>query len=178
MEDPEVPIEPVQEHIEHHAHMSKERWISAVALSTAILAALAAIASLLAGDHANEGMLNQIKSSDQWSFYQAKSIKSSVLGSKIDLLKAAGKPISEDDNSKLAEYTKDQTEIREKAEQLEKKAEGLIGSHLILARAVTLFQIAIAIGAIAVLTNRRVFWGISLALGAGGIAFLISGLLH
>jgi len=178
MEDPEVPIERVQEHIEHHAHMSKEKWVSAVALSTAILAALAAIASLLAGDHANEGMLNQIKSSDQWSYYQAKSIKSGLLSSKIDLLKAAGKPIPEGDETKLDEYSKEQTEIREKAEKLEKNSEALMASHLILARSVTLFQIAIAIGAIAVLTNRRIFWGLSLALGAGGLVFLIGGLLH
>jgi hypothetical protein len=34
-------------------------------LSTAILAVLAAIATLLSGEHANEAMLNQIEASSQ-----------------------------------------------------------------------------------------------------------------
>ena len=46
MEEAEVPLESVQEHIHHRAEHSGERWISWVALSTAILAALAAIAGL------------------------------------------------------------------------------------------------------------------------------------
>jgi hypothetical protein len=44
-----------------------------VALSTAILALLAAIASLLAGEYANEAMMDQIEAADQWSYYQAKA---------------------------------------------------------------------------------------------------------
>jgi len=39
-----------------------------VALSTAILAVLAAIAGLLSGKHANEAMMNQIEASDQWNY--------------------------------------------------------------------------------------------------------------
>jgi hypothetical protein len=45
-------------------------------LSTAILAVSAAIAGLLSGQHVNEAMMNQMKASDQWNYYQAKSIKS------------------------------------------------------------------------------------------------------
>ena len=56
-----------------------------MALSTAILAVLAAIASLLSGEHANEAMMNQIEASSQWSYYQAKSIKSSVVDVKMAL---------------------------------------------------------------------------------------------
>lgn len=177
MEQPEVPIEPVQEHIEKHAHTSKEKWVSAVAVSTAILAALAAIASLLAGDHANEGMISQIKSSDQWSYYQAKGLKAGQLSSKIELLKASGKSASPEDTTKLSTYSDEQSAIMEKAKELEEKAEAHLKTHLIFARAVTFFQISIAIGAIAVLTKRRGFWVVSLAFGAVGVVFLIQGFL-
>ena len=44
-------------------------------LAAAFLAVLAAITSLMAEHHANEAMLDQIRNSDQWSFYQAESIK-------------------------------------------------------------------------------------------------------
>jgi len=35
-----------------------------------------------------------------------------------------------------------------------------------------MFQIAIAVGAISVLTRRRAFWFVSLAFGAAGILFV------
>jgi len=101
MEAPEVPLEQVQEHIEHHAHSEGGGFVSAVALSTAILAALAALVSLLAGDHANEAMISQMKASDQWAYFQAKGIKAAVLTAKTDLLTAQGQKISEKDQEKI-----------------------------------------------------------------------------
>src|SRR5438046_8244551 len=85
MEEAEVPREHLHEEIHFHAEHGGARWISWVALSTAILAVLAAIAGLLSGSHANEAMMDQIKASDQWSYYQAKSIKAAVLDAKISL---------------------------------------------------------------------------------------------
>ncbi len=79
MEAPEVPLENTQEHIKEHARESGEKWILGVALSTAIFAAIAAIASLLAGQHINEAMISQIQASDHWAYYQAKGIKAGVL---------------------------------------------------------------------------------------------------
>jgi len=61
MEEAEVPLEHLHEQTHETAKHSGEAWISGVALSTAILAVLAAIASLLSGEHANEAMLNQIE---------------------------------------------------------------------------------------------------------------------
>src|SRR5882757_11197397 len=116
MEAPEVPLEQVQEHIEHHAHHEPDSFVSSVALSTAIIAAFAAIASLLAGDHANEAMVCQIESSDQWAFFQAKSIKAAVLSTKIALIESQGKKASEKDEEKIAEYGKEQEEIKKEAE--------------------------------------------------------------
>ena len=45
MEEGEVPLEHLHEEIHHYAEHTGARWISWVALSTAILAVLAAIAS-------------------------------------------------------------------------------------------------------------------------------------
>src|SRR4029434_11020459 len=79
MEEAEVPLEHLHEQVKERAEHGGAPWISWVALSTAILAVLAAIAGLLSGEHANEAMMNQIEASDQWNYYQAKSIKASVL---------------------------------------------------------------------------------------------------
>ncbi len=47
-----------------------------------------------------------------------------------------------------------------------------------LERGVTLFHIAIAIVAIAVLMKRTAFWYLSVAGGAAGVVFLVLGLLR
>src|SRR5205814_4351689 len=85
MEEADVPLAHLHEAIHRHAEHGGEKWISWVALNTAILAVLAAIAGLLSGSHANEAMMIQIESADQWAFYQAKGIKASVLDAKTSL---------------------------------------------------------------------------------------------
>src|SRR5213592_5288621 len=112
MEEAEVPLEHLQEHVHESAEHGGEAWISWVALTTAILAVLAAIAGLLSGKHANEAMMSQIEASDQWGYYQAKSIKASVLDAKIALSDSA----SEKDKEKAAKYQEEQAEIKREAE--------------------------------------------------------------
>jgi len=147
MEEAEVPLEHLHEQVHHRAEHSGETWISWVALSTAILAVLAAIAGLLSGQHANEAMMNQIEASDQWNYYQAKSIKASVLDAKMSL---AGAP-NESDQSKRDRYEKEQEEIKSDAEHKEAAAKSNFHKHEVFARGVTMFQIAIAIAAISAL---------------------------
>jgi hypothetical protein len=169
MEEAEVPVEHLHEQVKETAEHSSEAWISWVALSTAILAVLAAIASLLSGEHANEAMMNQIEASDQWNYYQAKSIKTSVLEAKMSL---AGTP-NESDQTKRDRYEKEQEEIKSEAERKEAAAKANFHKHEVFARGVTMFQIAIAIAAISALTKRRKFWIVSLLFGAVGCAFLV-----
>lgn len=169
MEEAEVPLEGLHEHVQHSAEHSREAWISWVALSTAILAVLAAIAGLLSGKHANEAMMSQIKASDQWSYYQAKSIKASVLDAKIALATIA----DEKDKAKAARYEEEQSEIKKDAEEKESEAKSNFHRHEVYARSVTMFQIAIAIAAISALTKKRKFWIVSLLFGAIGCAFLV-----
>ena len=169
MEESEVPLEHLHEHTHETAQHSREKWISGVALSTAILAVLAAIASLLSGEHANEAMINQIEASSQWSYYQAKSIKAAVLDAKIAFTGAS----DASDQSKRARYEKEQQEIKSEAEHREGAAKSFFHKHEVFARGVTMFQIAIAIAAISALTKKRSFWVVSLVFGALGCVFLV-----
>lgn len=176
-EEIEVPTEHLHEHMEHHAEESKEQWVMGVALSSAFLAAFAAVAALMAGYHANEAMIDRIKSSDQWSYYQSKGIKSGVLGNKVDLLKSLKKPVKEDDLKKIEQYKEDQEKISEEAKKFEESSEGHLKHHETLAHSVTLFQVAIAVGAIAALTRRKPFWFVSLGFGVIGMVFFALGFL-
>ena len=169
VEEAEVPLEGLQEHVHHSAEHSDAAWISWVALSTAILAVLAAIAGLLSGKHANEAMMSQIEASDQWNYYQSKSIKASVLDAKISLTNAP----NESDRAKAERYEKEQEEIKSEAEHKQTEAKTDFRRHEVFARGVAMFQIAIAIAAISALTKRRHFWLVSLLFGVVGCVFLV-----
>jgi lipopolysaccharide export LptBFGC system permease protein LptF len=173
MEGPEVPTEHLHEQIHHHVERSRESWVLGVALSSALLAGLAAVAALMAGHHANEAMLSQIESSDQWSYFEAKSIKQAQLATKTDILSALGKAPANADEAKITQYDAEKEQIQKKAEELEKDAQNHLRTHQALAASVTMFQIAIAVGAIAVLIRRRAFWLGSLLVGAIGMVFFI-----
>lgn len=167
MEEMEVPTEHLSDEINEKAEEAKERrkWSFYVAISTALIAVFAAITSLMAGHNSNEALIEQIKASDQWNYYQAKGIKAEILSV------AAG---NRSDSTKLKKYNTDQQEIKSIAEDHEKKSEEHLKKHLILARSVTLFQIAIAISAISILTEKRPLWYLSIALSLIGAGFFLA----
>lgn len=175
MEAPEVPTEQLHEQINHNAEHSNNSWERGVALSSAFLAALAAICSLLAGHHANEALIEQIQSSNKWAYYQAKGIKAAVLESKIELLQQEGHASSKADLGKLTEYKKQQDAISEEAKVSQEESEQHLKHHMSYAAGVTFFQISIVIGAISVLSKRRNFWYLSLTLGVIGLGFFLKG---
>ena len=177
MEDPEVPTEHLHEHIHEAAHESHNRWSMLVAISTAFMAAFAALSSLMAGHQSNEALITQIKASDQWSYYNAKGIKAEVADAvtRINFSKATDSTKTTD--ARKTKLKEDQKKIQEKAEELEKESEAHLNKDMILARAVTFFQIAISISAISLLSKKKPLWYISLILFAAGIFQFIVGLL-
>ncbi|MDR3717103.1 MAG: DUF4337 domain-containing protein [Puia sp.] len=179
MEEIEIPTEHLHEEIqEKAAEEKKERWILFVALSTAFMAVLAAVAGLLAGHHANEALIERVKASDQWSFYQSKNLKEEIAVNTDKILHTLSvKPVTEDNSKTIARYETEKEAIKKTAEEAEKESEDHLGKHVPLATAVTAFQIAIAISAIAILTRRKNLWYGSMLLTVVGICFLIKGLL-
>jgi hypothetical protein len=171
MEEAEIPLEHLHEHVHESAEQSGAAWISWVALSTALLAVLAAIAALLSSKHANEAMMSQIEASDQWNYYQAKSVKAAVLDAKMSFASA----IDEKDRAKAARYEEEQSEIKSEAEHKAKEAKIHFQRHEVFARGVTMFQIGIAIAAISALTRKRKFWIVSLVFAEAGCVFLVLG---
>jgi uncharacterized protein DUF4337 len=179
MEEMEVPTEHLQEAIHEKAGEEKEKWVLGVALSTAFMAVLAAIAGLLGGHHVNEALIDQIKSSDQWAFYQSKSIKAEIASSTDKILQALpGKTVTIPDNKEtIARYEKEKEDIKAKAEEHEKTSEEHLKRHVTLSKAVTIFQIAIAISAIAILTRKKILWYAGMLLTVAGAVFLLLGII-
>jgi hypothetical protein len=191
-EEPEIDTDGLREtsdkEIEHQGG-GMLKWIS---LSTAILAAVAAVASLRAGDTVNEALALksdatriQAQASDQWAYYQAKGIKGAVARASAITWKAAGKPVPADLEATADRYDTEQKEISAKAKELEgerdakeHEAASLLEKHHHYAAAVALFQVAIALGAVSALTRAKYVWYGSMALGAAGLVTFAIPLLH
>src|SRR5690242_11287416 len=57
------------------ADEKKEKWLNWLALTTLIFSAAATLGSSKAGGYSGKATSSQILASDQWAFYQAKSVK-------------------------------------------------------------------------------------------------------
>ena len=171
-EEFESPVDSLGEKAHEVAVEAQLRWLKWCAGLSAIFAVLAAIAGLSSSHYINNSMMEQIKASDQWGYYQAKGIKM-MLAELEQNLKVP--PAVADD--KLQHYRDEQKESQALAEQLTTASEHHLHQHEILSRAVTLFQIAIAMVAIAILSKRRSFVLFSLALALSGSWFLATGFL-
>ncbi|HJV66483.1 MAG TPA: DUF4337 domain-containing protein [Geomonas sp.] len=186
-EGPEVELEKQHETI--HEELEKEggSFLKQISLTTAILAVLAALASLQAGTTVNmalalktEAVQLQSQASDQWSYYQAKGIKSAVQEASRTAWLAVGKEPPASYQQERKRYQDEQAEISNKAREKEKRrdekmreSEHLLHKHHGFAKAVTLFQVSIALGAVAALTRSRYVWFGSLLAGAAGIVLFI-----
>jgi hypothetical protein len=172
MEEIEIPTEHLHEAIKEKTeeHTGKEGGKSTlyIAVSTALMAVLAAIAGLLAGHHSNEALIEQVKASDQWAWYQAKSIKAAI---------SALNPVKKENAPTPEQVKKEGETIMDKAKEAEKNSELHLNKHKTLAAAVTLFQVAIAVSAISILTKKTLLWYTGVVIALAGFGFLIAGIL-
>ena len=175
----ESPLEAKEkmEEINEHA----QGWTRYLSISTALIAVLAAIASLLSGNYANDALLDknnailaQSKASDQWNYYQAKGIKKSVdegfygQGNQPNLKAEIEKYRGEQSQIQIAAQ-----DFEAQAEALNKHSEYFLEKHHKAAIAVTLFQIAIALSAMAALLRQQALWYLSLLGGAVALIYML-----
>src|SRR5512137_2298517 len=76
------------------AEEKKETWLNWLALTTVIFAVCATLATFKGGGYSTRSVLSQTQASDQWAFYQAKSIKGylyEIQREKLELEREAAK---------------------------------------------------------------------------------------
>jgi hypothetical protein len=174
MEEIEISTEQQQEAIHHHAEHSGESWLLWCALISAVLAVAAAVSGLYSSHYANEAMIEQMHASDHWGYYQAKGVKAMLTEMHNDFLQSLGKPESEVLKQKIEGYHKEQQEIKDKATEEGEKSASFLHQHERLAKAVTAFQISIAITAMAAICRRKHFLIFTLLLSIAGTFFMVT----
>src|SRR6266545_514631 len=179
-EAPEIETEKLHEAIEEQLEKQGGGFIRKIALTTALLAALAALASLEAGATVNEALVLESEASDQWAYYQAKGVKASIAESAAATFAAAGKEAPPAYEERRRRYAEEQDAIQEKAKEKERERDAkeraagqLLHVHHRYAAAVAFFQVSIALGAVAALTRIRLVWLASMAIGVAGIVFAV-----
>jgi hypothetical protein len=169
------------------AEHSGQRWTLYLSLSTAIIAVVAAIASLESGANEsqallekNEAILAQTQATDQWAYYQAKGTKAAIYGVQAEV---APSEVAAKFREEETHFKRQQEEIEKEARALEQEvnrhnAEGeeYFHHHHRFALGVTIFQVSIALSAIAALAKRKPLWYVSMLVGAGGLVFFLKGL--
>jgi hypothetical protein len=172
-------LEEAQEHA-RGSERRAERWTLLLSLSTAIIAVMAAVASLQSGSYANEAIvrkddaiLHQSRADDAWSHYQAASIKAVVYATQAVAslnpeVTARWQGDAERERALQGELRNEAEKEQDQVREMDEKSERSLHVHHSFARSVTIFQVAIALAAIAALTRLKPVWWLSLALGAGG----------
>ena len=185
-ETPEIDTDKLRETIDEEIDKEGSALLRTIALTTAILAALAAIAALKAGATANEALILktettrlQAEASDQWAYYQAKGLKATIIEAEKNAWTVLDKPAPEELTKNQERFTEDQRKSKEKAEEFEKQrdeksaeADHLMHHHHFFAQSVAFLQVSIALGAVAALTRNKAVWLGSTLLGVLGAGVL------
>ena len=172
------------------ADEKKEPWLNWLALTTVILAVCATLATFKGGGFSTRSIMNQSKASDQFAFYQAKSIKGyqyEMAKEKLELeLKIQGpkvtKDIAGDYQEKIAEYGKkiakyegEKAEILKQAKDFEKQRDDAQKHGYPFGLAVIFLQIAILLSSIAALLKKQPVWWLGLSVGTVGVVYFVNG---
>jgi hypothetical protein len=169
---------------QHAEHAKHDPSLAPVSITMATLAVLVAIVSLLGHRAATEVVLNQAKASDQWAYYQAKSIRGheDKLFANLTAITPASNAdalakVREEYLQEAERYKDDQKEIEAEARKLEqdvaverKRADRFDLGEVFL-------EIALVITSITLLSDRRMFWHLGLFLGAIGLVVALTGFL-
>jgi len=172
------------------ADEKKEPWLNWLALTTVILALCATMATFKGGGFSTKSVLTQTQASDQWAFYQAKSIKGYLYElhrDKLQLeLKAQGgsfapAAVTEYSNRiasaqvKIKKYEEEKEEIQKKAKTLEDFRNECGAHSSAFGMGVIFLQIAIVLSSIAALMKRKMLYYGALVVGAYGIVHFANG---
>ena len=171
----------LHEHVEHAKH---DPSLAPVSVTMAILAVLVAIVSLLGHRAATEAVLNQAKASDQWAYYQAKTIRGheDTLFANLTAVTPASNAealskVREEYLREAERYKDDQKEIEAEARKLEQEValEQKRANRFDLGE--VFLEVALVITSITLLSKRRMFWQLGLLLGVTGIVLAATGFL-
>jgi len=172
------------------AEEKKEPWLNYLALTTVIFAVCATLSTLKGGGYGSKAMMSQSQASDQWAFYQAKSIKEyvydlqreklemdmkSLKGSVSRSLTADYQKKIDGYAEKINKYEEEKAEIMKTAKALEAVRDEAQKHSSAFGLAAMFLQIAILLSSIAALMKKKFFWYLGMLSGVLGLVYFFNG---
>jgi len=175
------------------AEDKKEKWMNYLAMTTVIFAVCATLSTFKGGGYGSKALLNQTQASDQWAFYESKSIKSALTKNQKDNLELQKELLSIETHSKedvskydvklslyeeeIKRYEVEKAAIRAKAEAFQKDRDVCQEHGAQFGLAIIFLQVTILLSSIAGLLKKKPVWYLSLGIGVIGIVFFVDGFL-
>lgn len=169
----------------------REKWLNFLALTTVVIALGATMSTLSVGKFSNRGILRQTQASNQWAYYQAKSIKGYLyelqkekLETELKIVPESNQAVRKDYEERIAKYSdqigryeQEKSDILNQAKGLEKERDHAMVTSQEFGMAVILLQLAILLSSIATLMKRRSLWALGIILGLAGFLYFANGYL-
>ena len=175
------------------AEEKKEKWLTYMAITTVLVAVAATLSTFKGGGFSTRSLLNQTKASDQWAFFQSKSIKSYIFDLRRENLELQVASLEkqkgneslvkkyqgmiEDYTQKVKKYEEEKEVINKTATDFESLRDECKKHSDKFGIAVIFLQISILLSSIATLSKKKFVWICSLLLGIIGIFYFIDGFL-
>lgn len=172
------------------AEEKKENWLNYLALTTVVFAVCATLSTFKGGGFSTRSVLAQSQASDQWAYFQSKSIKAylyELQKDKLELESKTGKlpaPLKEEYLKRIDFYAKKISKYEGEKAKIEKDAKGLEGVRdeaqkhsQAFGMAVIFLQIAILLSSIAALMKKKFVWILGILTGFFGIVHFVNGFL-
>ncbi|MBI5057527.1 MAG: DUF4337 domain-containing protein [Nitrospirae bacterium] len=174
------------------AEEKKEPWLNYLALTTIIFAVCATLSTFKGAGYSTRSVLAQSQASNQWAYYQSKSIKSYIYEIQkekleLELIEKRSQlpsPIIEDYEKKIDAYSKKIKKYEEEKATIEKEArddefirDGAQIHSQMFGMAVIFLQIAILLSSVAALLKKKPVWLLGLLCGVAGVFYFANGFL-
>lgn len=177
------------EHFEvaHHHSSQPEKWKRISSFATMVFALMIAIASFGIENANHHALLLKNEAIDNWSFFQAKSLKERMYDIEAHSLGFTEKsdPLFDEKayliqkyQQEVSRYQKEQEEIIKKARYYTKQSESydMKGNFYELAQ--VFFELAIVLNALFLMSDRKMFFTSSSFTASAGVIFIFIGLFY
>ena len=172
------------------AESKPESWTMGVALSLSVMAVIAGIVTLYMGKYSGRATMLQGQITNQWAYFQAKSIKQhtyELQKQNLELQLLVQKPsmtrgaqdqymkVINDDAVNVSRYGTEKEDIKKQADEMEAEKQKCQQRSGKLSYALIFLQISIMLSSVTLITKRKQLWYFGMALSLAGIYFAAIG---
>jgi Domain of unknown function (DUF4337) len=169
-----------------HEAAHGNRSAKLIGLLISVLALFLAVSEMLGKSAQTHALALNIEASDTWNFFQAKTIRQTVLRTNMETLKLQTDVSKPDVEKQMSTWqatidrwesepstNEGRKELIKKAKEIEAKRDGYLEQYHAYEFASLLIQLAIVLSSVTLLTSIMWFSAGSIGLGLGGLAVLV-----